>query len=640
MSPEVQPPQQGLYYSAFNFTSGVSPKMTSSIPTLASMTWDSILKDKIRHCRRPPAGKPLFAERHVRIICVGAGASGLCFAYKLQRSFQNFSLTIYEKNEDISGTWFENRYPGCACDVPGHNYTYSWEPSPETSAVYISSQEIFRYFERFAVKYGLHKFIRLQHEVVDAMWKENSWHIQIKDNESQQIFEDECDIFINATGILNNWKWPDIPGLRDFKGTLLHSAQWNSSVFLKGKTVGLIGNGSSGIQILPAIQPEVKKVVTFVRGPTWVSPTPGLDQHRYTSEEKTIFTSNIEELTRCRKMNETALNCLFGIFCRGSDTQSDTRADLTQQMHRRLNDPELSTRLIPQWSPGCRRLTPGINYLETLGKTNVQVEFGEVSRITESGCVGPGGTEHDLDVLICATGFDVSFKPRFPVVGLAGNLQQSWETDPRSYFGTLVADVPNYMLFLGPSCPVGNGPLIPAIETQADYMLQWVDRWQTENIVSFYPKREVVDDFVDHINEYMPKTVWTEQCRSWYKNKDGRIIALWPGSTLHFMEVMQYPRYDDFVVTYKGNRFEWMGNGYSQTELDVEADWAYYIRDVDDSPFLGKTKRRRALVGESTLDPKMALEEEASKVNGTDGSSHRKAPQRGLNAVYACTVTA
>lgn len=295
-------------------------------------------------------------------------------------------------------------------------------------------------------------------------------------------------------------------------------------------------------------------------------------------------------------MNETATSCLFGTFLRGSDTQQDTHEDLTRQMQKRLNNVELASVLIPSWSPGCRRLTPGVNYLETLGKSNVKVELGEIQRVTANGCVGPDGKEHNFDVLICATGFNVSFRPRFPVFGLTGaNLQTLWQSDPRSYLGTAAADMPNYMMFLGPNCPVGNGPLLPAIETQADYMLNFIDRWQTENIRSFTPKTEAVDDFIEHVNAYMPRTVWTEACRSWYKDKTGRVVALWPGSSLHFMEVMRYPRFDDFNIEYNGNRFEWMGNGYSQTETDPDADWAYYIRNQDDGPMMGKAKRRREL---------------------------------------------
>lgn len=356
-----------------------------------------------------------------------------------------------------------------------------------------------------------------------------------------------------------------------------------------------ITNRSSGIQILPAVQPIVKKLTTFIRGPTWVSPTPGLEQHRYSEEEKAVFASNPELLNNLRKMNETATNCLFGTFIRDSDTQRDTRKDLTQQMLTRLNNPELASVLIPPWSPGCRRLTPGVNYLETLSKPNVQVERGEIQRITPTGCVGPDGTAHTLDILICATGFNVSFRPRFPMINTTTghNLQDIWATDPRSYLGTAVADFPNYFVFLGPNCPVGNGPLLPVIETQADYMLKWIDRYQTENIRSFAPKASVVNEFVSHVNKYMPRTVWAEGCRSWYKDrKTDRIVALWPGSSLHFMEAMQDVRADDFAIEYQGNRFAWLGNGYSQTEMDPTADWAYYIRSEDDSPLLGKAKRK------------------------------------------------
>lgn len=270
-------------------------------------------------------------------------------------------------------------------------------------------------------------------------------------------------------------------------------------------------------------------------------------------------------------------------------------------MHTRLNSPQLASALIPSWSPGCRRLTPGVNYLESLTKPNVQVSLGSIRQVTETGVVGPDGTHYDFDVLICATGFNVSFRPRFPIINGPRNntnLQDLWANDPKCYFGTAVADMPNYMLFLGPNCPVGNGPLLPVIETQADYMLKWIDRWQTENNMRcFHPKTAAVDEFVDYVNTYMPRTVWTEGCRSWYKDeRNGRVVALWPGSSLHFMETMQEVRGDDWTVEYEGNRYSWMGNGYSQTETDPRADWAYYIRNEDDGPLIGKGKRREQLV--------------------------------------------
>lgn len=195
--------------------------------------------------RNEELGGPIHSERFMRIIVIGAGASALCFAYKLQRSFENFSLRLYEKNAEISGTWFENRYPGCACDVPAHNYGYSWEPKPDWSAVYAGSAEIKEYFKWFAAKHDLNKYISVNHEVCEARWLEGEgqWAVRVKDATTGQVATDLCDILINGSGILNNWKWPSIPGLHDFKGTLLHSANYDESADLTGKRVGLIGNG-------------------------------------------------------------------------------------------------------------------------------------------------------------------------------------------------------------------------------------------------------------------------------------------------------------------------------------------------------------------------------------------------------------
>lgn len=188
---------------------------------------------------------PIHAERHVRIICVGSGASGLLFAYKLQRHFENFSLVIYEKNPEVSGTWYENRYPGCACDVPAHNYTWSFEPKLDWSAVYASSREIFDYFDSFARKYHLRDFVKTHHQVTGAFWNQQrgGYDVRVQNLRDGRKIYDHCDILVNASGILNNWRWPAIPGLKDYKGTLLHTANWDDNVELEGKHVGLIGNG-------------------------------------------------------------------------------------------------------------------------------------------------------------------------------------------------------------------------------------------------------------------------------------------------------------------------------------------------------------------------------------------------------------
>lgn len=188
--------------------------------------------------------QPIHANRHMRVICVGAGASGIHLAYKLKYFFTDFSLHVYEKNPDIGGTWYENRYPGCACDVPAHNYTFSFEPKFDWSANYASSSEIFKYFSDFVEKYDLRQYISLEHEVVGAHWmgEDNEWSVTVR-KPSGDTVERRCDFLINAAGILNNWRWPAIPGLHFFKGVLVHSAAWDESLDVSGKHVGLIGNG-------------------------------------------------------------------------------------------------------------------------------------------------------------------------------------------------------------------------------------------------------------------------------------------------------------------------------------------------------------------------------------------------------------
>ena len=197
---------------------------------------------------KPPQEAVIHTERPMRIICIGAGPSGLILAYKLQRSFTNFSLTLYEKNAEVSGTWFENTYPGCRCDFPGVNYTYTFEPQADFSGVYPTAAETRRYFQDFRTRHGLGKYCRLRHQVVGARWSDEAtrWEVQVEDLGSGEVLRDSCDILINACGYLNTWDWPEIPGLAGFKGPLLHSAKWDSQIDLTDKCVGLIGNGYAG----------------------------------------------------------------------------------------------------------------------------------------------------------------------------------------------------------------------------------------------------------------------------------------------------------------------------------------------------------------------------------------------------------
>lgn len=540
--------------------------------------------------------KPIHTERPVKVICIGAGASGLQLAYKLQKHVSGFNLTVYEKNPEVSGTWYENKYPGCTCDVNSHNYTYSFEPKTDWSGVYATSQEIYTYFNDFADKYGLRQYIKTQHQVVGAKWTGSDWNVSIKNLTTGETVNDTCDILVNAGGVLNNWKWPDIPGLDKYRGTLLHTANWDETVDLKRNSVGLIGNGSSGVQILPAIQPLAEKITVFMRRPTWVSPLPGLEGRQYTEEEKQRFAEEPGHLLAYRKGVERGNSDILPIFMKGSDANKNVRDYMLNTMKEKLAaKKELEEKMIPTYALGCRRLTPGMGYLEALMEPNVQVVFSGVTEVTEKGCKDENGTEHHVpDVLICATGFDATYRPRFPIIAGDKNLQDIWAKEPESYLGMAAADFPNYLVMLGPNCPVGTGALLVGIEAQTNYIVKMIDHWQTHNIRSFTPDEAAVRDFVAYKDQFFTKTVWADDCTAWYKS-NGKITALWPGSTLHYLETIRQVRFEDWKFEYEGNRFTYLGNSQSQTETNPDADHAFYIRDEDDDLPLARNKMTKII---------------------------------------------
>lgn len=229
-----------------------------------------------------------------------------------------------------------------------------------------------------------------------------------------------------------------------------------------------------------------------------------------------------------------------------------------------------------------------MNYLESLTLPNVTAVYGEVKEVTAEGCVTEDGRPWPLDVLICATGFDTTFQPRFPLIGRGGrSLASEWASEPRSYLGLAAHGYSNYFMFLGPNCPIGNGPLIISIELQGEYMAKFLNRWQKEGLVSIDFRRDAIDDFMAQKDAFMEHTVWSSACQSWYKDpQTGKITALWPGSTPHYMEAMASPRYDDFDIKYHGNRFAYLGNGFSQAELHPGADAVFYIRERDNGELL------------------------------------------------------
>ncbi|KAI3401753.1 hypothetical protein diail_9417 [Diaporthe ilicicola] len=563
----------------------------------------------------PIRSEAIYNERFVKIICVGAGASGLCLAYKLQKSFRNYSLTIYDKNPSVGGTWYENRYPGCSCDVPSHNYVYSFEPKADFSSVYASSTEIQSYFEGFANKYGLEKYLKLSHVIEETSWKadakEGRWEVVTRNLVTGEVVRDWCHVLIHATGYLNKPAWPKVPGLEDYEGIKAHSADYDPKTPLAGKDVLLIGAGSSAVQILPTIQPVVRSVTIFIRSPTWTLPDISTEAGQFSPEEIDKFKREPHTVLALRQENERTMNSIFSLYLRGSVLQEQCKNLLESEMRKIVGDLGADDQLIPQFAVGCKRVVPsGFRYLRTLKEKNVKVVYSGVQRFTKTGVISDSGSSHDGNVAICATGFDTSYVPRYPVYGTSGrNLQTEWADSIMGYMGVGISCFPNTFTMLGPYTPLSNGPTLIAIEAQTDYICSFIDRYQTEpSLNTFHVKADVCADFKAHVADFMNnKAVWTDNCRNSHNNHSigARVPTTWPGSTLSYLEAMREVRWEDWEMSYSGNRFSFLGNGISQTEWDATADLGYYIKPDDaDGALSSRWKRLQAVNKSGSMPPR------------------------------------
>ncbi|KAH7319073.1 putative dimethylaniline monooxygenase [Rhexocercosporidium sp. MPI-PUGE-AT-0058] len=529
--------------------------------------------------------------RKIRVITIGSGASALNFAHDIDTSPLDIELAIYEKNPEIGGTWYENRYPGCGCDIPSVIYQLSWAPSSRWNSYYSSAPQILQYFKTVADEYNLRKYIKLSHRVVGATWSEESqeWHVKVqRGDDPEDVFDDTCSVLVNASGVLNKWKWPAIKGRASFRGLMLHTANWDSKINLKDKTVAVIGSGSSAVQIVPSILPDVKNLKCFIRSPSWITAAVGLNfagknggNFEYTEEQKELLAENPDLYLKYRKNIESEMNSRFRFILNGSPEQATVRESVEKEMRRKLEKKAwIANAIVPKdFAVGCRRPTPGNGYLEALCEDNVDVMIGPIEEITEKGIRTSGGVEHEVDIIICATGFDVSWKPEYPTIGREGrSLAEEWATVPSTYLSITVPHFPNYLIFNGPFGPYGHGSFLPITEVLSKHFLQMLEKMSLEHLTSFSPSEAAVADFAEHRRTFLPRTAWSGPCRSWFKQGtiDGEVM-MWPGSRVHFFENMKTVRWEDYELKYANrNRFWYLGNGFSQREFDGR-DLTWYL---------------------------------------------------------------
>ncbi|KAK9349967.1 hypothetical protein V1523DRAFT_421257 [Lipomyces doorenjongii] len=532
------------------------------------------------------------ARRSIKVIVIGAGVSGIIAGIRFHQRIPNLDLAIYDKNPDVGGVWYENRYPGVACDVPAHSYQLSFDPNPNWSQFYASGQEIHQYWKAIVQKYGVDKYVRLNSKIVEARFDEAEakWQVKIQRVDTGEVFTDSANILYACVGALNEWKWPDIKGLHDFKGVLLHSANWDDNWDPTGKAVAVIGSGSSAVQIVPSLQPIVKQLDTYVRSKTWISP-PFASGEVQKHLEETNFTFSEEEVKRFnedpqffleyRKAIDQELQSLHHITFRGSNADA-IAAYLNEHMMKKLTKkPEILQKLLPDFLPGCRRITPGPHYLNALTQDNVSFISEEISSITAGGVVTNDGILRPVDAIICATGFDTTWTGRFPIFGRGGKkLADKWAEYPETYLSVATDEFPNMFISLGPNSEQGTGSLSIVIEKIGEYVCAAVEKIQRECIKTMTVKRASVESFVEFCDQYFPKTVFSLPCRSWYKRgtSEGRVSGMWPGSSLHFITTLANPRWEDYEYEYvNDNVMAWLGDGFTEAQKIPEADRAYYL---------------------------------------------------------------
>ncbi len=479
-------------------------------------------------------------RRDARFVIIGAGMSGILSAIKLREAgFDNFA--IYEKADRLGGTWRENEYAGLACDVPSHLYCYSFAPNPDWSHRFSPGAEIQAYFEKVAHDYGIDELIRYGTEINHCEFEDGRWKIEASDGT-----KDEADFVIAATGVLHHPAYPDIEGLDSFEGPCFHSARWRHDVSFAGKRVGVIGTGSTAIQIVSALTDEVAEMSLFQRTPQWVMPQ---ENPPYTEDEKDAFRKNPETMQQLR--DDVAL--LFAEHFSNAVVDANS-PELTaihdacvENLETSVRDPELREKLRPDYRAGCKRLIMSDDFYEKIQSPNANLVTEGIERIEKSGIRTRDGKLHELDVLIVATGFQVDrFMRPMEIVGRNGKtLNEAWSKGPFAYMAITVPEFPNLFMLNGPNGPVGNFSLIDVAELQFGYIMQLVERVLSGSGNEISVRQDAMERFDEERIEAAKNTIWQSGCQSWYLDADG-VPAVWPWKFDRLREEMAKPRLEDY----------------------------------------------------------------------------------------------
>ncbi len=466
--------------------------------------------------------------------------SGILSAIKLEEA--EIPFTIFEKADRIGGTWRENTYPGLSCDVPSHAYTYSFARNPDWSSWYAPGPEIQEYFQRVADEYGVTQRVRFGDEVAELDFRDGKWDLR-----TAAGFEGRFDAVIAATGVLHHPNIPEIDGLDSFAGDCFHSARWDHSVDMKGKRVGIIGTGSTAVQITSALIDDVEELDLFQRTPQWVIAG---DAKVFSEEEKAGYREHPEQLERFVDQVKESLR--VGIAQAVIDADSVQLSKIQHLCEKNLDtvrNPELREKLRPSYRAACKRLIFSPDFYEAIQKPNAVLVTEGIDRIEPEGVRTTDGTLHRLDVLVLATGFQVDrFVRPMHVVGRDGvDLDDVWASGPFAHLSVTVPRFPNFFMLNGPNGPVGNFSLIDVAELQLGYVMQLITLLRDGRCEEVSPSPEATEAFEAERRAAAANTVWTTGCASWYLDANG-VPATWTFSWDRFCEEMAAPKLQQFEL--------------------------------------------------------------------------------------------
>lgn len=462
-----------------------------------------------------------------KVAIIGAGISGMCMAIKLKEAGLT-SFTLYEKADNVGGTWRDNTYPGVACDVPSHLYSYSFEPNPGWSKAYSPGGEIQGYCEHVAEKYGLLDQTEFGCELTASAYRDGGWDLEFAGGRKER-----ADFLVSCIGGLHVPSFPDFEGHADFKGASFHSAQWDHSQSLAGKRVAIVGSAASALQIVPEIVGKVASLDMYQRTPNWVMPR--VDA-AYSDTRKGLFKRFPLLAKLHRLMIYLTYESRIGLF-RGSKILTRWARNMAMKhLADQVKDPALRAKLTPDYPLGCKRILASNSFFPALQQDHVSVITKGINRIVPEGIETADGTVRPADIIVYATGFKpFTMLDEQEITGRDGLAMRDYLKDGiRAHRTIMVPGFLNYFMLMGPNSGLGHNSIILIIEAQTKYIIKCIKETLKRGASAIDPLEEASEAFNRDLQEQLKDTVWNGHCQSWYQDENGRIFTLWPKGTINF----------------------------------------------------------------------------------------------------------